>query len=40
MVPASQSAVAEQDMISPAVSHDVGLAYMRYYSIDEYMRYY
>jgi hypothetical protein len=40
MAPASQSAAAEQDMISPAVSPDVDLAYMRYYSVDAYMRYY
>jgi hypothetical protein len=40
MAPASQPAVAEQDMFSPAVSRDFGLAYMRYYSVDAYMRYY
>ena len=38
-VSASPSAVAEPDTKLPAVSHEVGLAYMRYYDIDEYMRY-
>lgn len=40
MAPASQPAAAEQDKTSPTVSHDANLAYMRYYSIDTYMRYY
>lgn len=40
MVFASPSAAAEPDAKHPAVSREVGLAYMRYYDIDEYMRYY